>query len=106
MLQLKYDMPMGTKKSDFGLSLVIIYVSWVYSYLLPACGDLCRLLIIFANSLYPDQDLHSVGPGLNPNCLIDTLIVFLKEFFKKKYFLKKINIMKNYPACKELILGQ
>ena len=62
-------MPMGTKKSDFGLSLVIIYVSWVNSYLLPASGDLCHLLIIFANGLDPDQDRQNVGPDLDPNRL-------------------------------------
>ena len=39
----------------------------------------CLLLIInsLANSLDPDQDQHSVGPDLDPNC------VFLKEFLKK-----------------------
>ena len=29
----------------------------------------CRLLITFANSLYPDQARHFVGPDLDPNCL-------------------------------------
>ena len=59
-----------------------------------ACGDFCRLLIAFANSLDPDQDR-----------LFDTLIVFLKEFFEKKInfekscgililFLKEINFEK------------
>ena len=41
-----------------------------------------RLLITFANSLYP----HFVRPDLDPNCLtllIDTLIVFLSELFEK-----------------------
>ena len=32
-------------------------------------GDLCRLLITFANSLDSDQDRRSVGPHQNPNRL-------------------------------------
>ena len=32
----------------------------------PASGDFCRLLITFANTLDPDQN---VGPDLDPNCL-------------------------------------
>ena len=28
-----------------------------------------HLLVIFANSLDPDQDRHNVGPDLDPNCL-------------------------------------
>ena len=39
------------------------------------------LLITYANSLDPDQDIHNVGPGLDPNHF--TLIMFLKEFFLK-----------------------
>ena len=35
----------------------------------PASGDFCRLLIIFANSLDPDQARQNVGPDLDPNCL-------------------------------------
>ena len=34
-----------------------------------ASGDFCRLLIIFANSLDPDQDRQNVGPDLDLNCL-------------------------------------
>ena len=41
---------------------------------------LCRLLIIFANSLDPDQDQQNVGPDLDPNCL--TLMPFLEDFLK------------------------
>ena len=29
----------------------------------------CRLLITFSNNLDPDQDLHNVGPDLDPNRL-------------------------------------
>ena len=32
-------------------------------------GHYCRLLITFANSLGPDQDLQNVGPDLEPNHL-------------------------------------
>ena len=35
----------------------------------PACGDFCRLLITFVNSLEPDQVQQNVGPDLDPNCL-------------------------------------
>ena len=34
-----------------------------------ASGDLCRLLVVFANSLDPDQDQQNVSPDLDPNCL-------------------------------------
>ena len=34
-----------------------------------ACDDFCRVLIIFAKSLDPDQDRHNVGPDLDPNHL-------------------------------------
>ena len=36
---------------------------------LPASGKFCRLLIIFANNLDPDQDQQNVTPDPNPNCL-------------------------------------
>ena len=32
-----------------------------------ASCDFCRLLIIFTNSLDPDQDQQNVGPDLDPN---------------------------------------
>ena len=66
---------------------------------MPIC-DFYLMLIIdsLANSLDPDQDQHSVGPDLDPNC------VFLKDL--KKMILKKISWRqqkhkKNYRACKE-----
>ena len=34
-----------------------------------AGGDFFHLLITVADSLDPDQDRHSVGPDLDPNCL-------------------------------------
>ena len=59
-----------------------------------------RLLITFANSLDPDQDRQNVGLDLDPNCLT------LKEFFSKKFILKKVSRSqqkhKKYPACNEL----
>ena len=47
-----------------------------------ASGDICCLLITFANSLDPDQDKSNVGSDL------DTLIM-LKEFFENVNFEKK-----------------
>ena len=44
----------------------------------------CRLLIIFANSLDPDQARQNVGPDLDPNCL--TLWWYFWKFFWKKWF--------------------
>ena len=64
----------------------------------------CRLLITFANSLYPDQARQNVGPDLDPNCF-DTLMVFLKEFFEKVDFEKisrRQRSRQNYPGGKEL----
>ena len=34
-----------------------------------ASSDFCLLLIIFTNSLDPDQDRQNVGPDIDPNCL-------------------------------------
>ena len=33
----------------------------------PACGDFCQLLIIFSNSMDPDQPQHYVRPELDSN---------------------------------------
>ena len=41
----------------------------IFSHSFFASGDFCCMLITFANSLDPDQDRHSVGPDLDPNCL-------------------------------------
>ena len=46
---------------------------------------ICHLLIIFANSLDPDQARHFVGPDLDPNCF-DSLMVYLKDFFENINF--------------------
>ena len=50
-----------------------------------AVGDFCCPLISYVNSL--DQG-HNVGPDLDPNGFIMTLIVFLKELFEKVHFEK------------------
>ena len=41
-----------------------------------------NLLINFTNSQNPDQVLQNIKPNLDANCL-DTLMVFLKDFFEK-----------------------
>ena len=43
---------------------------------LPTSGDLCHLLITFANSLEPDQARQNVAPALDPNCLT---VLIIKE---------------------------
>ena len=40
---------------------------WINS--LPASDEFCCLLIIFTNSLDPDQAWQNVGPDLDPNHL-------------------------------------
>ena len=47
----------------------------------------CRLLITFANSLYPDQDWQIVGPDLGPNHF--TFWEYSWNIFWKKLFFKK-----------------
>ena len=46
---------------------------------LPASDNFCRLLIIFANNLDPDQARHFFGPDLDPKLFV-TLMVFLNFF--------------------------
>ena len=57
----------------------------------------------------PRSGPTEVGLDLDPNCL-DTLVVFLKEFFEKVNYEKKFaddnKSMKNYPACKLLKSNQ
>ena len=47
------------------------------------------LVINYADSLYPDQVRHNVGPDLNPNCL--TLFWFSCKYFSKKVDFEKVN---------------
>ena len=46
-------------------------------------GNFCCLLIIFANSLDPDQDPQNVGPDLDPNCFT---LEFQNLLFEKVSF--------------------
>ena len=41
----------------------------MFNYLSASADFFCRLLIIFASSLDPDQARHIVGPDLDPDCL-------------------------------------
>ena len=52
-----------------GLSQTVVSTSCFVFNSLPARHDFCCLLIIFANSLDPDQARQNVGPDLDPNCL-------------------------------------
>ena len=51
-------------------------------------------LFNFANSLDPDQARQNVGPDQDPNCL--TLIIVLKDFFKKSDFEKNQQTRKKH----------
>ena len=53
----------------------------------PARGELCRLLMIFANSLDPDQARQNVGPDLDPNRF--KLLLFSWNMFWKYESWKK-----------------
>ena len=108
-----------TKKSmknypacNFGDKQVNLWLIWVLTFccwerlhirwlgLRSLWKSLCRLLITFANSFYPDQARQNVGPDLDPNWMT----VFLKEFFEivdfEKISRQQKKSMKNYPACK------
>ena len=86
----------------------ILYCELHASDSLTAGSKICDLMI-FSNSLDPDQDRQSVGPDLEPNSF-DILIEFLKEFLKENIFFKKSadrkKIRKVYKACKELSVSQ
>ena len=63
------------------------------------CDVLCRQLITFANSLYPDQDRPKVGPDLDSNCLL----VPERFFYQKCAACKKLNHQEmTYPALANL----
>ena len=51
-----------------GFSQKEVLRSFVFNFLY-ASGDVCHLLITFANSLDPDQAQQNVRPDLDPNCL-------------------------------------
>ena len=44
-----------------------------------ASGFFCRLLIIYTNSLDPDQDRQNVGPDLDPNSFTLRQRIFWKS---------------------------
>ena len=62
---------MESNEIDFsqGFSQKVVSRSCSEFNSLPASGNLCYLLIIFAISLDPDQARQNVGPDLDPNCL-------------------------------------
>ena len=53
-------------------------------------SNLCLFVITFPKSLDPNQAQQKVGHDLDPK-LFDTLMVFLKEYFEKNDFEKKIS---------------
>ena len=73
------------------LNYFFLRISLSAWYLVDVIGTIksvcwCLLLIIFANSLDPDQARQNVRPDLDPNCL--TLMVILKKKFQKVDFEK------------------
>ena len=72
----------------------------------------CLLLLFFKINfikkfflVFHQSVKKSVGHDLDPNCLTVTLMVFLKEFFERDDFEKKLQttkLRKNCPAYKEL----
>ena len=69
----------------------------------PSSADNLCLLIIFANSLDPDQARQNVRPDLDPNCL--TLWWYSWKIFFQKVNLKNPKMTKKHtklPACYEL----
>ena len=80
-------------------------ITWLTHYLLVSSAD------NFANSLEPDQAQQNPTKccAWSGSKLFDTLIAFLKEFFKNVYFEKisrqqqKKKNMQNYPVGKKLI---
>ena len=61
----------GANEIDFsqGFSQKVVSTSCFVFNSLTARGDICCLLITFANSLDPDQARQNVRPDLDPNCL-------------------------------------
>ena len=72
------------RRVAYSAFLMVSFLSNFNSF--PASGYFCRLLIIFANSLDPDQ-----ARGLIWIQLFDMLMVFLKDFFEK------VNLKKRNP---------
>ena len=53
----------------FKIISIYIFPRMLHVHYFPTSGDFCCLLIIFANSLDPDQARQNVGPDLDANCL-------------------------------------
>ena len=52
-----------------GFSQKVVSTSCFVFNSLPTRGNICCLMITFANSLDQDQAQQDVGPDLDPNCL-------------------------------------
>ena len=66
---------------------------------LPASGEFCRLLLIFANPFY-----HRSDPTERPGSkLLDTLTLFLKDVFEKVNFGKSQQVTKTCKDDAELV---
>ena len=63
-----------------------LFLYW-FPYSILVSGDLCCLLITFANSLFPDQCRQNVGPDLDTDRL--TLLLYSLKMLLKKFILKK-----------------
>ena len=68
----------GSRVTDYS---IVFYQENVFINSFPASGDFCHLLIIFANSLDPDQARKD--HARSGSKLFDTLKGFLKDFFEK-----------------------
>ena len=77
-------------------------MSWLISYYINALlasnyfRHLLNKLSLQTVWMDPDQVRHNVGPDLNPNCLVHTQIVFLKEFFVNLNYEKNLQTTKTY----------
>ena len=88
-----------------------LYKFHLYYSLFPGCphsflvsGDICCLLITFANSLFQDRYRQNFCLDLDTDHL--TLIVFQKDALKKLILKKSqqmTTIVLKYSACKELL---
>ena len=64
-------------------------------------GDICRLLITFANSMDPNQARQNGGHDLGA-MLIDTQNVFLRDSFENVCLLKSAEDKENAQHAKSL----
>ena len=85
-------------QDDLNLDILHMFEGTFSLNSLLASGDFCRLLIIFANSLDPDQARQNVGPDLDPDCL--TLWCYSWKIFFEKVKLKKKIHSRQKKTCK------